>query len=404
MIDACPLCAAPAQEPFLSLHELPVHGTQVFDDPGAARTIARGDQILTYCGTCGIVFNRAFEASKLDYSAHHEESQFGSAVFRAFANELADRWVADHALAGELVVEVGCGRAEFLDLLVERGAKGIGIDPGARGADTPDRRLIRDVLRPEHVPPETKAVVARHTLEHIEELEAFAADLAAVGGAGSPAPALLVEVPSLESVLERGAFWDLQYEHCTYFSDPGLENFMARAGYRDPALRRAYDGQYLLGDATTWRAPSGSVVASAPPAELAEACRRFGDRVTDEVARWSDRLQGAADRGERIALWGAGAKGLTFANLLRSSGAPMDALVGLVDMNPGLQGLHLGGTGHPIDAPPRLAEWHPDAIVVMNPVYAEEIAATAEAHLDVELADAGSLDRPASGRCRVVTV
>jgi hypothetical protein len=47
----------------------------------------------------------------------------------------------------------------------------------------------------------------------------------------------------------------------------------------------------------------------------------------------------------------------------------------VVDINPHKRGKHLAGTGQRIVAPADLAADPPDIVVVMNPVYRDEIAA-----------------------------
>jgi hypothetical protein len=46
----------------------------------------------------------------------------------------------------------------------------------------------------------------------------------------------------------------------------------------------------------------------------------------------------------------------------------------IVDINPHKQGKHVPGTGHPVVPPAVLREDPPDTVIVMNPIYREEIA------------------------------
>ena len=69
-------------------------------------------------------------------------------------------------------------------------------------------------------------------------------------------------------------------------------------------------------------------------------------------------------------LWGAGSKGVSFVNVLAAS----EEIDFLIDLNPYKDGRFVPGTGHQVRAPAFLAEFKPDAVVVMNPLYADEIA------------------------------
>ena len=51
-----------------------------------------------------------------------------SAEMRAFRREQFGRWIAEHDLTGRKVLEVGCGRGEYLALLAEAGADAHGLE------------------------------------------------------------------------------------------------------------------------------------------------------------------------------------------------------------------------------------------------------------------------------------
>ena len=77
--------------------------------------------------------------------------------------------------------------------------------------------------------------------------------------------------------------------------------------------------------------------------------------------------------GERVVAWGAGSKGNTFLNLVGQD------VAAIVDINPKKRGKFVAGTGQPILAPDQLVESPPAAVVIMNPVYRTEIAASLDA-------------------------
>ena len=88
------------------------------------------------CKDCGFIYNSAFDASLQNYSEDCEETQGFSPTFSKFHRELAEAVVDRFDLHGKTVLEIGCGKGEFLELLCEIGGnKGIGFDPAFR----PDR-------------------------------------------------------------------------------------------------------------------------------------------------------------------------------------------------------------------------------------------------------------------------
>lgn len=89
------------------------------------------------------------------------------------------------------------------------------------------------------------------------------------------------------------------------------------------------------------------------------------------VRRWRERLQEWKASGKRIALWGAGSKGVTFLNMLDSAGVEC-----VVDVNPRKHGKFVAGAGHEIKSPQVLGGQPCDVILVANELYRSEIVKT----------------------------
>ena len=97
---------------------------------------------------------------------------------------------------------------------------------------------------------------------------------------------------------------------------------------------------------------------------------------------WDQKIRALASQ-EKVALWGAGAKGVTFANLIDEQRCWLDCLV---DLNPMKQGHYVPGTGHPIVSYHDLAARGVTTAILMNPNYREEnLALLREAGLEVAL-------------------
>ena len=79
-----------------------------------AVSFPRGSLRLAFCGACGFITNTAFDPAPQDYADSYEETQGFSPTFNDFANDLAKRWVERHDLDGKQVLEIGCGKGEFL--------------------------------------------------------------------------------------------------------------------------------------------------------------------------------------------------------------------------------------------------------------------------------------------------
>lgn len=108
----------------------------------------------------------------------------------------------------------------------------------------------------------------------------------------------------------------------------------------------------------------------------------FAERVIEAIGHWKDVLAGLAAAGRRAVVWGAGSKGVGF---LTNVGT-RDEIPYVVDINPFKQGRYMAGTGQLIVAPEFLEQHPPDLVIVMNPVYLDEIRQSLDAMgVDAEL-------------------
>lgn len=359
---------------FFDAGELPVFVNVMHGTAETARAAAKGSMRLGICPTCDLVHNVDHEEGLVAYAPGYENSLHGSDVFQAFARELASGLVERHGLRGGHAVEVGGGRGEFMDLLVEAGlAEGLVMDPSSPDdstrADGPvriERRLFdRSDVRTAGERP-TRLVLTRHVLEHVADPAAFVAML--VDAARAADAGVYVEVPNGLWTLRDLGVWDVIYEHCSYFTPRSLAALFAAA---DATVRptELYGGQFLGAET----GPNATDGALASAAEHAEA---FGAEHARLVETWRGRVEDARSSGRRMAVWGAGSKGATFLNTVDPDGV----IVCAVDVNPRKVGRFVAGSGHEVVAPDALASRRVDEIVVMNPLYADEIAKTAASH------------------------
>ncbi|HEV8098893.1 MAG TPA: class I SAM-dependent methyltransferase, partial [Gaiellaceae bacterium] len=330
-----------------------------------------GELRLALCPACGFVTNTAFDPLLQDYSLDYEETQAFSPHFVEFLEELARDWVERYDLRGKRVLEIGSGKGEFLLLLHELGvADAIGVDPGfvpGRVEERPGLRFLRELYSERHAGLEPDAIVCRHTLEHIQPVGDFVR--------GLRASLLLFELPDVLRVLREGAFWDLYYEHASYFSPGSLARLFRSAGHEVLELELTYDDQYILIEARPGE--GGRLPLEEPPGVVAQAVAEFRRVHGETESRWRERLAAA----ERPVIWGAGSKGVAF---LTTLGAGIELAV---DVNPFKQERFLAGSGVQVVAPEALREYRPDLVVAMNPVYLGEIGSTlsglgVETHLE----------------------
>lgn len=372
---ACPNCESRGLTIFYEVRGIPCHSTLLMDSPKAALEYPRGDLRLGFCPACGFVCNTRFDPTVHEYSQKCEESQGFSPTFNKFARELAKRYAQRYQLRDKLALEIGCGKGEWLVALCEEsGGRGIGIDPGYQPSRLESPAMSRiewiiDFYGPKYAHLKADFIACRHTLEHIAPtLEFMRAIRATIGD--RKGVTLFFELPEVLRELEEGAFWDLYYEHCTYFSPGSLARLFRKAHFDVTHLSVEYDNQYIILDAVPASGPTQPrLPLEDDMARLTRGVERFAEVTSAICAKWTALCRSALARGEKVVIWGSGSKGVSF---LTTLGLTRE-VAAAVDINTYRQGKFMPGSGHEIVAPERLRDIKPAHVIVMNPIYVPEI-------------------------------
>jgi SAM-dependent methyltransferase len=373
----CPVCNAEAAAPFFRLESAPALCHRLCPTREEALAQPRGPVALSICGRCGLVYNRDFDASRIRYDGTYENALHFSGVFRDYANGLAKNLVDRHNLSGKTVAEIGCGDGQFLGLLCDHGAKNaVGFDPAfdAERHDPPASGKVRIVPELFDAAALRNAdlglVCCRQVLEHIETPSRFLLDLRQA--LGDQRPAVFFEVPSAMHSLERRGFWDIIYEHVTYYTPEAIRTLFERAGFDVATTHEVYAKQFLTIEAHPGAANRESIPEPHRIAELQTLATRFNDEYTKLRDTWQRHLQQFRNEGRSTVIWGAGSKTVM---LLNNLDIDTDTVPYVVDRNPRKHNCYVIGTGQQIVAPESLRTLQPDTVLLMNPSYRGEVGA-----------------------------
>jgi hypothetical protein len=370
---SCPACSNSHLEVFFELSDMPVFCNLLWKEKLAARNCAKGDIKLAFCPSCGFIGNTAFDLAKLDYTEDYECSLDFSPRFQSYAQSLAKQLIEKHDLHQKKIIEIGSGKGDFLLLLCELGENyGIGFDPTYVYQSQHDRyqvEFIQDYYSESYAHYQGDFIICRHTLEHIPNPASFLKTLRQNIGDRFK-PQIFFEVPNALDTFHNLAIWDIIYEHCCYFSPVSLSSAFTNCGFQVTETKEEYRGQFLCLEAF----PDSLTQSLAK--EQTEALTKlkndivtFRARFQQKVTFWQNKLQEIADRNQRVVLWGAGSKGVTFLNILKNQ----QQIEYIVDINPNKKGKYIPGTGQQIVAPEFLRNYQPDLVIVMNPIYQNEI-------------------------------
>jgi len=370
----CPSCNAPGMSVFYEAKNVPVNSCLMFSNREEAVNFPRGDVQLGFCKACGFISNLAFDPLKLDYSSLAPEEQGFSATFNEYARRLAMHLIQTYDLNNRRISEIGCGRGDFLALLCELGNNyGVGIDPSTVSGGVESKAserlvFIRDYYSERYAENLGDFICCRHTLEHIPNTAEFITSVrhAIVNNDVS----VFFEVPDVSRILHEVAFWDIYYEHCSYFNLGSLARLFRFCKFEVTNLAKDYFDQYLLIEAKPVNKKSNKIHEKEEGVEVtARNIRDFSKNCQNKIDYWKNELRKIKLEEKRAIVWGSGSKCVAFMTTL----GVKDEIDYIVDINPHRHGKFIPGVGKQIKSPMFLKEYKPETVIVMNPVYCNEI-------------------------------
>ncbi|MGR0481945.1 MAG: class I SAM-dependent methyltransferase [Candidatus Electronema sp. V4] len=329
--------------------EFPVLQNRMYDTADEAIHCLKGDIRLIEDLQTGLVFNADFKAELMNYDSHYQNEQAVSAIFQRHLDAVTG--LIERTLGRKGLVELGCGKGFFLELLLAKGFDITGFDPAYEGSNP---KVKRQYFTHEMMC-SSQGIILRHVLEHIVNPVKFLQQLKlANGGKGK----VYIEVPCFDWICEHKAWFDIFYEHVNYF--------------------RLSDFKRIFG-------------------EVIDSGRLFGEQYFYVVAELSSLRSPKIDMDDRVAfpdnfltalaenmpkqgttIWGGASKGVIFSLLLqKETGCPVTTVI---DINPAKQGCFLPATGLRVQSPQEAMATLPEGSVihVMNSNYIDEIKAMSQ--------------------------
>lgn len=351
-IDNCRLCGQPEPRTVLSLARVPRNIQRLFKPEELDQDRAVDLDVLQ-CTRCGFVqiaplLEDAYYDDYLMTTSHSRQMQ-------DYQRRQAVDFVNRHGLVGKRVHEMGCGDGSYLDHLASAGALASGIEPSRRfrelalargfavdsGYVSVDRALAGGPF---------DGFVTRQVLEHVPDIHSF---LGGIWHNLLPGAHGLVEVPSLEKALVDHRYYDFFPDHVNYFSLATLRLALECNGFDVLETRHDMFDEYNV-----------AIVRRREQPDLAPVQHTVDALGSDLRAT----LQRYRASGRKVAIWGAGGKGLS---VMAEAGIREVDL--LVDGDPHKHGLLTPVSNLLVQPPSALLSHDIAAVVITAMAYRHEI-------------------------------
>ena len=338
---------------------------------------------LVWCPQCTLTQITETVAPEILFREYAYFSSFSETMLR-HAAELADELRRKYALAAHsLVLEAASNDGYQLQYYQQAGIPVLGIEPARNIAAVAQQRGIPTVAeffgrefagQLAQAGRQADVFHAHNVLAHVADLNGFVAGIATVL---KPAGVAVIEAPYVKDLFDHVEFDTIYHEHLCYFSLTALEALFRRHGLCVIDVRRLpiHGGSLQVHVGR----PGAHHPAAAVSQLLAEEARwvaddafyrRFGSRVEELRQKLLDLLADLKHRNQRIAVYGASAKGAT---LLNYFGIGREILDFVVDRSTVKQGRYTPGTRLKIHDPDKLLEEMPDYVLLLTWNFADEI-------------------------------
>lgn len=381
----CGGCGTVASSPFFVSHAAPVNVGKLASTRDEAAAALCGKIQLVACDTCGLVENQKYDPTIIGFEPGYEVSLLHTPTYQRYIQDVCDRLITNYDLSGKRILEIGCGSAEFLKLICQKGGNhGVGIDPTVPEALTQTCGEGSITLIPDYY----SEKYARHIGDFIcclsvfEDIPAPVEFLKALRKSiGDRRVPVYLEVFNGYRAIADGEVWSVHYEQCNYFSLESLRNIFQLAGFEVTQSGTCYKGdQYIYVEAIPSDETSRDQCEL--PNGFTEHVQAFSLAFKARQDWWVQKLEACRTHGKRVVCWGSGGKGVSFLSSLPNS----NVISSVIDINPDRQNFYMPSAAKLIAGPDTLCEQKPDVVVVTNRLYQQEIMKTlADMNLTCEL-------------------
>lgn len=373
----CRHCRSPVEQGFVDLGFAPPSNAYLSEDD-----LLQPEKYfplkVRVCDQCWLVQTEDYAAADELFSSDYAYFSSTSSGWLAHAARYAEMMTHRFGLGSHsFVIEVACNDGYLLKNFVAAGIPCLGVEPTASTAAAAEKLRI-PVLRKffgEQLGRELAAtgrqadlIAGNNVYAHVPEINDFTRGLKA---ALKPGGTITLEFPHVMRLIEHVQFDTVYHEHFSYLSLYTVTRIFAAAGLR------IWDVEELPSHGGSLRIFGAHELDQRPSSPRVEALlreeRQRGLQSLDEYRRFQARADRVKDdflaflldckrRGDKVAAYGAAAKGNT---LLNYAGIKPDLLPFVCDAAAAKQGRYLPGSHIPVLAPGVLAQRRPDYLVIL---------------------------------------
>lgn len=360
-IDRCRACGRKFEgEPLLAYRNM----------PGCAQHLPTADDLesdkgvdlkVVQCNSCGLV---QLSNDPVPYYREVIRATAFSEEMKDFRTKQFNGFVQRFSLKGKKVVEIGCGRGEYLSIMEGCGVEAYGLEHSdesvmqcVENGLKVSKGFIQDSTSNLNDAP-FDAFFMLNFLEHLPDpnsaLRGICNNLTdeAIG---------LIEVPNFDMILQNKLFSEFTCDHLFYFTGKTLQATLNLNGFD------------LLDCTEEWHDYILSAIVKRRGKLDVSHFTKYQTQLKIEIDRYISRF-----KNKQVAIWGAGHQALAIISLMNLAGK----IKYVVDSAIFKQNRHTPATHLRIVSPDTLDSDPVDAVIIMAASYSDEVARTIRQKFD----------------------
>jgi 2-polyprenyl-3-methyl-5-hydroxy-6-metoxy-1,4-benzoquinol methylase len=313
------------------------------------------DMNVCQCSGCGLV---QLDNDPVPYYKEVIRATAFSEEMKNFRIEQFKNFVKKYSLNGKKIIEIGCGKGEYLNLMQKNKLDVFGLeyaDKSVKQCVDNGLKVFQGYIEDEDYKIRKAPYNAFFILNFLEHLPNINSVLSGVYNNLSDDAVGIVEVPNFDMILKKNLFFEFIRDHLFYFTKDTLETVLKLNGFE------------IIECEVVWHEYIISAVVRKRKKILLEHFYRRQKSLKTEISEYIGKY-----KNKKVAVWGAGHEALAVISMMNL----FDKIRYVVDSAIFKQGKYTPVTHVPIVSPATLNVDPIDAIIVMAASYSDEVVKT----------------------------
>jgi 2-polyprenyl-3-methyl-5-hydroxy-6-metoxy-1,4-benzoquinol methylase len=363
-INQCRVCNhAFFESPLLRLKNMP-KAAQHLPDADSLEKDRGVDLEVCQCSGCGLV---QLSNDPVPYYREVIRAAAFSEEMKEFRMEQFGSFIAEYALQGKKIIEIGCGCGEYLSLMRQSGGEAYGLEYSEESASyclSNGLKVSQGFIETSNGRLDYAPFDGFYILNFLEHLPHPNALLRGIYKNLMDDAVGMVEVPNFDMILRNKLFSEFIGDHLLYFTKETLDITLRSNGFEIIECNELwYD--YIL----------SALVKKKPQTDLSNFDNyraQLKIDLEDYIRRFEPR---------KVAIWGAGHQALAIISLMNLA----DKVRYVVDSASFKQGKYTPASHVPIVSPEALNSDPVDAVIIMAASYSDEVAKIVRQNFDKKI-------------------